>query len=142
MYNNYNMIKGGLLVKKILLGIAIFFTTAILCIVSAGAETYGDYEYTVLSDGTVEITDYTGDSDTELVIPSELDGKKVTSIGEAAFESAEITSVTIPDGVTSIGDKAFRQCASLETVSIPDSVKNIGDYTFNECGTLTLINIP
>ena len=128
--------------KKILLGIAVFFTTAILCIVSAGAETFGDYTYTVLGDGTVEITDYNGESDAGLVIPSELDGKKVTSIGEAAFEFAEITSVTIPDGVTSIGDKAFQFCASLETVSIPASVKTIGDYAFNECGALALINIP
>ena len=128
--------------KKILLGIAVFFTTAILCIVSAGAETYGDYTYTVLGDGTVEITDYNGESDAALVIPSELDGKKVTSIGEAAFEIAKITSVTIPDGVTSIGDKAFHRCTSLETISIPDSVKTIGNYAFNECGTLALINIP
>ena len=128
--------------KKILLGIAVFFTTAILCIVSAGAETFGDYTYTVLGDGTVEITEYNGESDAELVIPSELDGKKVTSIGEAAFGFAEITSVTIPDGVTSIGDKAFRHCTSLETVSVPDSVKTIGNYAFNECGALALINIP
>ena len=42
--------------KKFLLGIAVFITTAILCVVGAGAETYGDYTYTVLDDGTVEIT--------------------------------------------------------------------------------------
>ena len=42
-----------------------FIMMTVVCVVSAGAETYGDYTYSVLSDGTVEITDYTGNS-TEL----------------------------------------------------------------------------
>lgn len=52
----------------------------------AGATlTYGDYNYTVLTDGTVEITKYIGD-DVDVVIPSKIKGKKVTSIGAWAFE--------------------------------------------------------
>ena len=62
--------------KKFLLGIATFITMAVLCVVSAGAETYGDYTYTLLDDGTVEITDYTG-SATELEIPSEIAGNAI-----------------------------------------------------------------
>ena len=47
-----------------------------------------------------------------------------------------ITDLTIPDGVTSIGDRAFRSCSSLESVTIPDSVTSIGEYAFYKCSSL------
>ena len=53
-----------------------------------------------------------------------------------------IVSVTIPDGVTSIGESAFRDCTSLTSITIPDSVTSIGDYTFRGCSSLTSITIP
>ncbi|MBQ2799589.1 MAG: leucine-rich repeat protein [Ruminiclostridium sp.] len=128
--------------KKILVGIATFITMATLCVVSAGAETYGDYEYTVLDDGTVEITDYTGSAAT-LEIPSELDGKSVTSIGDEAFKSCySLNSVIIPDGITNIGDNAFYACVPLTSINIPGSVNSIGDYAFYDCKYLTSITIP
>lgn len=62
---------------------------------SGEALVFGDYGYKILDDGTVEITGYTG-SDTELIIPSEIDGKAVTSIGGWAFYGRTgLTSVTI-----------------------------------------------
>lgn len=80
---------------------------SVLPIFTATAETYGDYEYTVLDDGTVEITKYNGTA-TELVIPSEIDSMSVTSIGDSAFEeNGTITNITIPDSVTTIGNYAF-----------------------------------
>ena len=51
-------------------------------------------------------------------------------------------NVLIPDGVTSIGDKAFSGCRNLKTVTIPDSVTSIGDYAFSGCSSLTSITIP
>ena len=58
---------------------------------------------------------------TEVVVP---DG--VTSIGYRAFyERSRLTVVTIPDSVTSIGDSAFLGCESLTSVVIPDSVTSI-----------------
>ena len=78
-----------------------------------------------LDDGTLEITKYVGNSAT-CVIPSEINGKKVTQIGYNAFSSrTELTSITIPDGVTIIGNSAFSDCTSLETVTIPNSVTHI-----------------
>ncbi|MCD8026399.1 MAG: leucine-rich repeat domain-containing protein, partial [Clostridiales bacterium] len=62
-----------------------------------------DYEYEILTDGTAEITGYTGEA-TDLEITSAIDGYTVTSIGDSAFEDCDsLTSVTIPDSVTSIG---------------------------------------
>ncbi|MDE6433192.1 MAG: leucine-rich repeat domain-containing protein, partial [Lachnospiraceae bacterium] len=63
----------------------------------------GDYEYSVNNDGTVTIERYTGSAAT-LQIPSILDGKNVTVIGESAFQYCrDLTSITIPNSVTSIG---------------------------------------
>lgn len=79
------------------------FDTAI----TASAEEYGDFEYTVLFDGTVKITGYTGSSES-VTIPSAIAGKKVTSIGQGVFQwQKSLKSVTIPNGVTSIDDYAI-----------------------------------
>ncbi|MBQ8790254.1 MAG: leucine-rich repeat protein [Ruminiclostridium sp.] len=128
--------------KKFLVGIATVITMAVLCVVSAGAEAYGDYTYSVLEDGTVEITDYTGSAAT-LEIPSEIDGKKVTSIGDKAFQFCySLNSVIIPDGITNIGDNAFYACVPLTSINIPASVNDIGDYAFYDCKYLTSMILP
>ena len=90
----------------------------------------GDYEYNELYYGTVEITGYSG-KDKEVVIPSELDGKIVAGIAEKAFYCHEdITSVTIPESVKSIGDYAFCQCTNLDTIIIPEGEQDIGEWVF------------
>ena len=95
-----------------------------------------------LDDGTLEITKYVGNSAT-CVIPSEIDGKKVTQIGYNAFSSrTELTSITIPDGVTIIGNSAFSDCTSLETVTIPNSVTQIYPRAFYDCTLLKEVTIP
>ena len=95
-----------------------------------------------LDDGTLEITKYVGNSAT-CVIPSEIDGKKVTEIGDSAFKGCtELTSITIPDGVTGIGNKAFSDCTSLETVTIPASVTYVRDSAFYGCTSLKSVTIP
>lgn len=90
----------------------------------------GDYRYTVLDDGTAKIISYYG-SDTDLIIPSEIDGYKVASIDYQAMSFIEsLISVTIPDSVTNIGENAFSYCSNLKSITIPDSVTRIGSGAF------------
>lgn len=104
---------------------------------------YGNYQYQVQQDGTVMITKYYDDGTTSIVIPSEIDGKKVTSIGLNAFiHCKSFTSVTIPDTVIEIGSNVFVGCTNMKTVTIPKSVVNIGDAAFYDCNSLTNVTIP
>ena len=108
----------------------------------ASAETYGDFEYSVLDDRTVEITKYIGSAE-KVDIPKTIDGKSVTSIGEWAFRFCRnLTSITIPDSVTYIGYFAFELCENLTSITIPNSVTNIGRYAFGYCKSLKNITIP
>ena len=128
-------------VKKWLLGLVTFAAMVVICAVCAGAETYGDFEYSVLDDGTVEITKYIGSAE-KVEIPEKINGKSVTSIGNYAFEYCEnITSVTIPDSVTSIGFRVFSNCTSLTSITIPNSVTSISGEAFENCTSLTAINV-
>ena len=128
-------------ILSLILALAVMFSLAAVTGITANAETYGDFEYELLEDDTVTITGYTGYADA-LEIPSEIDGKKVTSIGDVAFENCDsLTSVTIPDSVTTIGDWAFAWCDSLTSVTIPDSVTTIGGTAFIRCGSLTSVNV-
>ncbi|MBO7311233.1 MAG: leucine-rich repeat protein [Alistipes sp.] len=53
-----------------------------------------------------------------------------------------VTDLTIPDSVTTIGDRAFYNCTNLTNVTIPDSVTMIGEWAFGYCSSLTSITIP
>ena len=98
------------------------------------------YTYTINNNGTITITGYTG-SGGAVTIPSTTFGLPVTSIGTWAFAHTSLTSVTIPDSVTSIGDGVFDLCTSLTNVTIPNNVTNIGKWAFDNCTSLTRVTI-
>ena len=78
----------------------------------------GDYQYRVLEDGTAEITHYFG-RDSVVHIPDTLDGKTVTSIRDVAFAwCSALTTIDLPDSVTSIGVYLFAGCESLKNIQV------------------------
>ncbi len=84
-------------------------------------------------DKTVLVFYPMGKTETDYTVP---DG--VTQIGNSAFRSAKnLTIVTVPEGVTSIGTTAFAVCSSLVTVNLPISLVNIANGAFNSCNALT-----
>ena len=85
------------------------------------------------------ITKYIG-FDTAVVIPAVIGGKNITSIGKGAFLRADLTKVTIPEGVMKIGESAFNG-NKLTAVTIPNSVKEIGKWAFAN-NKLTGVTIP
>lgn len=101
------------------------------------------FEYTVNPDEkSIKITRYVG-TDTEVVIPSSIDGYSVTDIGRFAFfECSSLTNLKIPDTVSCIREYAFKGCSSLTSVEIPKKVKIIERETFYGCSSLTSIEIP
>ena len=75
---------------------------------------------------------------TSITIPN-----TITSIGTYAFNHCySLTSITIPSGVTSINTSDFYYCYSLNNISIPSTVTSTGDYVFYGCYSLTSITIP
>ncbi len=110
---------------------------------SAASEgtTAGGFKWKRNDNGGVTITDYTGKRG-NVVIPDRIGGKTVTEIGWYAFEDCTgLTSVTIPDSVTTIADGAFSDCTGLTSVTIPDRVMDINNGAFVGCTGLTSINV-
>ena len=129
------------------------------------------YAYKKNEDGeTVTITKFLGPDDSanpvdsastvsyKIEIPEKIHEKfcdyTVTGLGEYSFAAnpynghqgnplcSKIRSVTIPQSVTSIGDRAFDGCSALTTLSLGEKIKTIGNYAFENCTSLTGVTIP
>ena len=108
----------------------------------AANEQLFDFEF-ILNNTAVIVTNYKcKGTAADVTIPSCYKGKPVTAINNAAFPNSAVTSVTIPDSVTSIPDAAFVNCSQLTNISIPNSVTYIGFSAFDGCASLKSITLP
>ena len=90
--------------------------------------------------GVNYLLEYVG-TDTELTLPENYSGQNYEINQFTFYNSTSLTSITIPDGVTSIGDYAFYCCRVLTNITISNSVTSIGDYAFADCYALTSVTI-
>jgi hypothetical protein len=107
--------------KIIVLWIALLLTA----IIPAFAQNANDFK----TDGKGTITKYDG-RDNKIVIPAKIGNEQITAIGDSAFKNMGLTSVTIPNSITNIGESAFYGCTSLTSVILGNNVNYIGDGAF------------
>ena len=99
---------------------------------------YNDTTYNVTE---LKVVGYYGTFDNCTGLTSVIIPNSVTTIGEYAFNNCTgLTSVTIPASVTTICEGVFKSCTGLTSVTIPNSVTTIGDWAFNECTGLATLN--
>lgn len=89
---------------------------------------------------SIEITGF-DNSVSDVVIPSEIEGLPVTAISVGAFYLSTITSIEIPNTVTSIGEMAFLGCTSLKSVKLSTGVAKIDKNAFGSCSALQEIQV-
>lgn len=102
----------------------------------------GEWSYLANDDGNAIITCYYG-SETNVVIPEEIEGNKVIGFLRGTFNNhSALTSVSISEGIIAIGMGAFYECRNLTSISLPQSVTLIGTGAFVGCNSLKNISIP
>lgn len=102
----------------------------------------GEFKITDTEDNKAIIQKYIGE-ETEIVIPSEINGKKIIAIDKNTFkENPYLEKVTVSEGIEEIGTGAFEKCYLLEEVRLPESTVKIGSSAFSECSLLKTVNLP
>ncbi|MBE6675010.1 MAG: leucine-rich repeat domain-containing protein [Ruminococcaceae bacterium] len=104
---------------------------------SAYAEEVQELEYSQNEDGTYSVVGIGTYEGTDLIIPGEYNGSPVTRIEKKAFyDNEEITSLVVPNSVTSIGEFAFHYCINLESVTLGNGLQVIENSAFYFCTQL------
>lgn len=127
---------------SVLLAVVILMSVVLCAPFTVSASTSGDYEYTILDDGTAEITKYKG-NETGVVIPSKISSYNVTEIGNFAFMGCKsLESVVFPESIKYIDYGAFTACTNLKSVTMNDNYVNIESFAFYECPNLNSVTLP
>lgn len=133
--------------------LALFLFVLRFALVGLGAtETVGDlpWTYTVsngvatVGGGVPNLPAVPSGASGALVVPSTLGGRPVRRIGDYAFSSlgTNLTAITLPKGVTDIGEEAFAGCRGLTEVVVPPGVTNLAFGAFRDCSSLTKVTLP
>ncbi|MBR6581647.1 MAG: leucine-rich repeat protein [Ruminococcus sp.] len=106
---------------------------------------YGDWWYSIFSDGTVVIRQYDGD-DEVVTVPSQINGRTVVELGDNALQGStkppdQKKEIILPETIRKIGACSIAHCAKLEKINIPKNLKEIGGRAFIGCSSLKSINI-
>ena len=120
----------------------------------------GKYIYNILDDGNIEIVRYTGQNN-YVIVPSEIDGKTVTTIGymnidspgdiaggigdgsvAGAFENCSVRDIELPNTITKIDDYAFAYSKYLYNIKFSKNLTDIGEFAFFKCENLEKIVFP
>ena len=130
-----------------LLAVVMLLSMCMLVPAAAAAETADGLVYEE-ANGEITITGYTG-AGGEVVIPAEIDNKPVTQIAAQAFRVSKvpaalnITKITIPDSVTTMGNGVFFGCSNLQEVVFPENVSIPSTASmFRDCTALQSITVP
>ncbi len=133
--------------KKIIYRI-LFISLFLIVIFTIKSYALSDFSYNIGDNGNATITAYNG-TDSNLTIPSTIDGHNVVTIGSHAFDESRnstnghtIKNLVISEGIERIELLAFGKCTNLETVKLPESLVFLDAQTFLQCSNLKSINIP
>ena len=104
------------------------------------AQTFGDFSY-VVTNNEIKLTSYEGSS-VDILIPSQINGVPVTTLGAQLFRFSSASNIIIPTSIKNIEELAFQNCTNLNSISIPSNVTNIGNNAFQECKKLKEVSLP
>lgn len=99
----------------------------------------GDFEYAITDDGAVLLS--CKSSEAKLEVPAKLDGNTLVKIYPTCFTPCQSTEIILPDTITELKEMAFYSCANLTSVTVPASVKTIGNNVFDKCSALETVEI-
>ena len=134
---NYHFKKAAAIFLALMFTFMIFIGTKGPVLASAGdTGTEGNYTWTELTDGTAEVSAYTGGGGI-VTIPSTIAGRNVSAIGNETFKNnTTITKINFHNGITAIGNEACYGCTSLADAALPGGLKKAwrrGVYQYKNC---------
>ena len=105
---------------------------------------FGAYllNYADNGDGTCTVTGMWGQTP-DLVVPSEIDGLRVTAIADRAFQGCSwVETLSLPEGLLSVGNYAFQDCTGLRAAHLPEGLGSLGYGAFFNCASLEEASVP
>lgn len=102
---------------------------------------YSYLNYEELADGTYAVTGLNDNTKLNIEIPGTFDGMTITKVADNAFAGSNIISLSLLEGVSTIGAGAFKDCGNLSFVTIRNGIRTIEDEAFSGCGKLSNVSI-